>query len=99
MSEQPRRSIAELLADHSTINAAIDRAMKDALVRHARAGQRVAGWEGGRVVWVLAEEALSRLANAGDLKQSVSLVQGQPEDGLPGSTRSNGAEQAPEGAP
>jgi len=63
MNEQSQSSIAELLADHSLINEAIRRAVRGAVLQHARAGQPVAAWENGQVVWIPADEILSRLAN------------------------------------
>jgi hypothetical protein len=62
MSEQPRPSISELLADHALINTAIGRAVREALLTHARAGRPVATWENGRVVWIPADEILARLS-------------------------------------
>jgi hypothetical protein len=61
MTEQRQASIAELLADHAVIDEAIRRAMRDAVLRLARAGQAVATWQNGKVVWIPAEEILSRL--------------------------------------
>jgi hypothetical protein len=63
MNEPVERSISELLADHSLINEAICRAVREAVLQHARAGQPVATWQNGQVVWIPAEEILSRLAN------------------------------------
>src|SRR5262249_51189576 len=56
VKEQPSRSISELLADHDLITKAIQRAVREAVLQHARAGNPVASWENGEVVWILPEE-------------------------------------------
>jgi hypothetical protein len=61
VNDQPRRSIAELFADDSLINAAIEQAARQAILKHAQAGQPVATWQDGKVVWIPAEEILARL--------------------------------------
>jgi hypothetical protein len=63
MNEQLQPSISELLADHSLINEAICRAVREAVLKHAQAGQPVATWHNGQVVWIQANEILSRLSN------------------------------------
>ncbi len=63
MNEQPPSSIAELLADDALINEAIARAVREAVLKHARAGQPVATWQNGQVIWMKPDEVLSRLAN------------------------------------
>jgi len=45
-----RPSIIELFDDGSAIDEALRLGVHDALLRHKRLGQRVATWEGGRVV-------------------------------------------------
>jgi hypothetical protein len=62
MNESPRRSISELLADHALITEAIRRAVRAAVLQHARAGQPVATWQDGKVVWVGPDEILARLS-------------------------------------
>ncbi|HEY7422787.1 MAG TPA: hypothetical protein VH682_00870 [Gemmataceae bacterium] len=59
MSDQPRRSIAELLADHDLITAAVNRAFREAVLKHARAGQAIAVSQNGEVVWIPPEEILA----------------------------------------
>jgi hypothetical protein len=63
VNEQSQTPISQLLADHSLITEAIRRAVREAVLEHARAGRPVATWQDGRVVWIPAEEILSRLAN------------------------------------
>jgi hypothetical protein len=62
MSEPSESSIAERLADHTRIEAAIKRAMREAVLASARAGCPVVGWRDGKVVWVSPEEVLRRWA-------------------------------------
>lgn len=63
MNEQPQRSISELMADNDLITAAITRAVRQAVLEHARAGRPVATWEDGKVVWIQPEEIFARAAN------------------------------------
>jgi hypothetical protein len=64
MNELSRSPISDLLADHALINEAIRQAIHEAVARHARAGQPVATWQDGKVVWLAAEEVLPRLCHA-----------------------------------
>jgi hypothetical protein len=63
MKEQAQPSISELLANHALINEAINRAVREDVLKHARAGQPVATWQNGQVVWIEPEEILSRRSN------------------------------------
>jgi hypothetical protein len=58
MSEPSRSGIAERLADRTVIEAAIQRAVREAVLAHARAGHPVATWRDGKVVWLQPEEIL-----------------------------------------
>jgi hypothetical protein len=60
MSEASGDTVAERLADQAAITAAIQRAVWEAILAHARAGNPVAGWKDGKVVWVQPEEILAR---------------------------------------
>jgi hypothetical protein len=62
MSEEPQRSISEILADHAAVTAALGRAAREAVLKHAQAGQPVATWKDGKVVWLQPDEVL-RLLN------------------------------------
>ena len=63
MSEKPRRSVAELMADQGLIDAAIQRAARRAVLEHARAGRDMPLVRDGKVVWVPAAEILASLPN------------------------------------
>ena len=63
MSQEPQTSMAEKLADHTLIDAAIRRAVREAILAHAKAGNPVATWRDGKVVWVPPEEILRDFAN------------------------------------
>jgi hypothetical protein len=63
MKEQSRSPISELLADRALIMGAICRAVRQAVLDHARAGRPVATWRDGKVVWIPPEEILARFAN------------------------------------
>ena len=58
-----RRSISELMADHAFITDAIQRAVREAVLTHAHAGQPVATCRDGKVVWIPAAEVLAQLSN------------------------------------
>lgn len=58
------RTIAALMADHMLITTAATRAVREAVLGHARAGHPVATSQDGKVVWVPAGEVLSRLGQA-----------------------------------
>jgi len=62
MNDRPRPSIADLLADHELITAAINRGVREAVLKHAQAGKPIAAMEGGKVVWVRPEEILADLS-------------------------------------
>jgi hypothetical protein len=62
MSEQRRPSISELMNDTALITAAIQRAVREAVLAHARAGLPVAEGRDGQVVWVQPAEILEREA-------------------------------------
>jgi hypothetical protein len=47
---------SEFLAETEAVEAAVQQVVEEALRAHKRAGNPVAGWKDGRVVWVPAEE-------------------------------------------
>ncbi len=59
MNDRPKPSIAELLADRDLITAAINRAVQDAVLKHAQAGKPIAISQNGKVVWIPAAEILA----------------------------------------
>ncbi|HUG70315.1 MAG TPA: hypothetical protein VMM76_21370 [Pirellulaceae bacterium] len=56
MSPQDQKDLADLIAQADAVEAAIQQAVCDALREHKRAGNPVAGWENGRVIWVQPEQ-------------------------------------------
>jgi hypothetical protein len=62
MDEQPRPSIPELFANTARMEAAVRRAVRAAVLAHARAGNPVAFSKDGKVVWVQPAEILARFA-------------------------------------
>lgn len=58
MTERPSvsRSLGERLRDVRLIQDALTRAVREALLRHKQAGNPVAEWRDGRVVWVAPED-------------------------------------------
>ena len=49
-------SLRERLMDIGLIEAALVRAVRNALLHHKRAGNPVADWQDGRVVWVAPDD-------------------------------------------
>jgi hypothetical protein len=53
---EPARDLDAILADTSRIEAALRSAVRGALRDHKRAGNPIAVWRDGRVVWLAPEE-------------------------------------------
>lgn len=81
MNQSTNRSIHELLADRDLIQAALNRAAREALQRHARDGQPIAVWRDGKVVWVPAEELLAKFPEDAPSANGAAPPNGQPEAG------------------
>ncbi len=62
MNEQHLPSISELMANHTLIDQAVGRAVRQAVLEHARAGRPVCTWQGGKVVWIQPNEILARFS-------------------------------------
>jgi hypothetical protein len=62
MSDLPKRSIVERLADRDLITEAIQKGAREAVLQHARAGNPVATLRDGKVVWLQPDEILAQLA-------------------------------------
>jgi hypothetical protein len=62
MMDETHTSSAAPLAESAVLDAAVKRAAYLAILKHARAGQMVADWQDGKVVWVPASEILARLS-------------------------------------
>jgi len=57
MDDTPRRhSLTELLQDNRLIEEAINRGVREALLRHKQAGNPIADWRDGQVVWIAPED-------------------------------------------
>jgi hypothetical protein len=58
MSEnQPsKRPLAERLQDSELILRAVSRGVREALIRHKQAGNPIAAWRDGEVVWIQPED-------------------------------------------
>ncbi|MBI3468730.1 MAG: hypothetical protein HY000_37480 [Planctomycetes bacterium] len=52
----PRSDVNQLFAEGSAIDAALNRAVQEALWWHKQAGNPIAVWRDGQVVWVPPEE-------------------------------------------
>lgn len=59
MNEPKPLSIAEKLADKTRIQAVLQRAGREAVLSHARAGNPISTWKDGKVVWLQPEEVFA----------------------------------------
>jgi hypothetical protein len=66
MNERKRPTIAELVADHKGTEAALQKAFREAVLAHARAGNPVATWRDGKVVWISPEEVFATFGVNGE---------------------------------
>lgn len=62
MKEHNRPSMEELLAKPKELEAAVNHAIREATLRHARLGHPVATWRNGRVVWLQPHEVFALLS-------------------------------------
>lgn len=59
MFDEPGKDkISLLLADREKISQALARGVREALLKHKQAGNPVATWRDGKVVWIPPEEIL-----------------------------------------
>jgi hypothetical protein len=56
MGANEKRTIDGLFADSALMEKVLQRAVQEALLRHKQAGDPVAVWRDGRVVWIPPEE-------------------------------------------
>ncbi len=73
MSQAARLTNEEFRARFAMIEAAVQRAVRAAVLAHARAGNPVSTWRDGQVVWVQPEEILARFAKAGQFHDAAGL--------------------------
>lgn len=62
MNGPDKRSLSEMVIDHDLIESAVRRAVRNAVLQHASAGNPVSSWENGQLVWLQPDEVLARLA-------------------------------------
>lgn len=62
MNQNSQPSETRTWVNGKRIEAAVQRAVRAAVLAHARAGNPVATWRDGKVVWVQPEEILARFA-------------------------------------
>lgn len=56
MQETVKKDIGRLFNDREGMDRALSKAVRQALLQHKRAGNPVATWRDGKVVWVEPEE-------------------------------------------
>ena len=66
MKDLERPSIRELLMDNKGTEAALQKAFREAVLAHARAGNPVATWRDGKVVWISPEEVFATFGVNGE---------------------------------
>ena len=55
-SEPEPEQLAELIAQSEKVEAAVQNAVRDALIVHKRLGQAIVVWENDQVLWIPPEE-------------------------------------------
>ena len=63
MTDRPRQLIEEIFNDTKLIEAAVCRAVREAVLAQAKLGYPVATWRDGKVVWLEPAEVLASLGN------------------------------------
>ena len=48
--------ISEIFEDKEKITKALQKAVKDALLQHKRAGNPIVSWKNGKIVWIQPED-------------------------------------------
>ena len=56
MKKPKPRDIAKIFREGTLIDRAVRQGVREALLRHKQAGNPVAEWRDGKVVWIPAEE-------------------------------------------
>ena len=56
MSDVKTKSVTEVFRDGKTIQAALTRAVQEAVLMHKRIGNPIATWRDGKVVWLQPDE-------------------------------------------
>jgi hypothetical protein len=56
MARKRSPQAARILAEAQKVEAAVQAAVRDALIQHKRAGNPIAVWENNQVVWIQPEE-------------------------------------------
>ena len=56
MSTDSEKTIDQLFREITPIERALRRAVREALIRHKKLGQRIVVWRDGQVVWIPPEE-------------------------------------------
>ncbi len=56
MAKKTSPDVAQILAEAEKVEAAVQAAVRDALLQHKRAGNPIAVWENNQVVWIPAEQ-------------------------------------------
>src|SRR5438874_9824558 len=79
--DEPReQNLMKRVADHAANEAAVRRAVQQAVLEHARAGLPVATWKDGKVHWLQPNEVLALLAEANGNGEPGANAPGSPAD-------------------
>ncbi|HYV35899.1 MAG TPA: hypothetical protein VE988_09365 [Gemmataceae bacterium] len=68
MDKPKKPTLAEIVADHRGNETALQKAGREAVLEHARAGLPVATSRGGKVIWLQPEEVFALLGKNGNGK-------------------------------
>jgi hypothetical protein len=59
MEEKTEKNIDEIFRDGTLIDKALKQGVRDALIRHKRAGNPIVAWRDGKIVWIPADEIIT----------------------------------------
>ena len=62
MAAKASKNVGAILADGTSVDAALAQGVREALRRHCQAGQPAAEWQNGKTVWVTPSQIRRRLA-------------------------------------
>ncbi|HUW59174.1 MAG TPA: hypothetical protein VMZ92_21240 [Planctomycetota bacterium] len=65
MAARTDKDIGSLIRERRQVDAALARGVREALLRHCRAGVPAVEWQDGKCVWLAPEELERRLGGAG----------------------------------
>jgi hypothetical protein len=66
MRNKSKKSVAAIIKDNRAVTTALRAGVREALVRHRKAGEPVAEWRNGKTVWLGPKEIDQRIKEIDD---------------------------------